>query len=124
MISANFPYRLEILTKPTRLTDHEFGIIQNHSLVGYDILKDIEFPWPVPQMIVQHHEKINGSGYPHGLVGDAILPESRIICVADVIEAIASHRPYRPALGIDVALDEISKNKNILYDPKVVEVAL
>ena len=114
----------EILTKPMGLTDMEFEIVKNHTLVGYEILKDIEFPWPIPSMVVQHHEKMDGSGYPHGLAGDAILLESRILCVADVVEAMASHRPYRPALGIQSALEEISKNKGRLYDPEVVEACM
>lgn len=114
----------EILTRPSILTDNEFEIIKNHTLVGYEILKDIQFPWPVPSMVVQHHEKMDGSGYPHGLSGDEILMESRILCVADVVEAMASHRPYRPALGIQTALEEISKNKGRLYDSEAVEACM
>jgi len=87
-------------------------------------LKDIEFPWPVAEMVVQHHEKMDGSGYPQGLSGKEILPEARILTVAGVVEAMASHRPYRPALGIDVALDEISKNRGISYDPAVADACL
>jgi len=92
--------------------------------MGYDILKSIDFSYPVADIILQHHERINGSGYPNHLKGDEILLEARIICVADVVEAMSSHRPYRPALGIDVALEEISKNKGILYEPEVVDVCL
>jgi len=114
----------EILSKPTRLTDIEFGLIKTHPRVGYDILKDINFPWPIAQMVLQHHEKMNGSGYPQGLSGEDILPESRILCVADVVEAMVSHRPYRPALGTDAALEEISKNKGTLYDRDVVDACL
>lgn len=111
----------EILAKPTPLTNQEFGIIKNHPKVGYDILKDAEFPWPVAQIVLQHHERIDGSGYPHGLCGDKIILEAKILAVADVVEAMASHRPYRPALGIDRALEEISEKKGILYDPEVVD---
>ncbi len=109
----------EILSKPTKLTDLEFSLIKTHSQSGYDILKDIEFPWPVADVVLQHHERMDGSGYPQGLKGDDILLEARILAIADVVEAIASHRPYRPALGIDVALEEIRKNKGILYDNAV-----
>lgn len=114
----------EILTKPSRLTELEFSLIKTHPRIGYDIIADIEFPWPIAQMVLQHHEKMNGSGYPQGLSGEDILLEARILCVADVTEAMASHRPYRPALGIEKALDEISKNKGIFYDPEVVEALL
>jgi len=114
----------EILTKPTRLTDIEFSLIKTHSLAGYNILKDIEFPWPIARMILEHHERMNGSGYPNGLTGDNILIESRILSVADVIESMASHRPYRPALGLDAALSEISKNRDTHYDPNVVDACL
>jgi PAS domain S-box-containing protein len=114
----------EILSKPTKLTDLEFNLIKTHSQSGYDILKDIEFPWPVADVVLQHHERMNGSGYPHGLKGDDILLEARILAVADVVEAIASHRPYRPALGIDLALEEISGNKGILYDADAVDACL
>jgi len=114
----------EILSKPTRLTDIEFALIKTHPQVGYNILKGMEFPWPIAQMIVQHHERVNGSGYPQGLSGGDILPEARILAVADVIEAMASHRPYRPALGVEKALEEIPRNKNILYDPTVVEACM
>jgi HD-GYP domain-containing protein (c-di-GMP phosphodiesterase class II) len=114
----------EILSKPTTLSKIEFSLIKVHSQSGYDILKDIDFPWPVARMVLEHHEKMNGSGYPRGLRGDDILLESRIIAVADVVEAIASHRPYRPALGIDVALSEIAKDKGILYDGDVADACL
>jgi len=114
----------EILSKPTKLTGLEFSLIKTHSQSGYDILKDIEFPWPVADVVLQHHERMNGSGYPQGLKGDDILLEARIMAVADVVEAIASHRPYRPSRGIDFALDEISRNKGILYDADVVDACL
>jgi PAS domain S-box-containing protein len=114
----------EILSKPTKLTNIEFSLIKTHSQSGYDILKDIDFPWPVARTVLEHHERMNGSGYPNGLTGDNILLESRILSVADVVESIASHRPYRSALGIDAALNEISKNKGILYDPEVSDACL
>ena len=114
----------EILSKPTKLTDLEFSIIKTHSQSGYDILKDIEFPWPVADVILQHHERMNGSGYPQGLKGENILMGARILAIADVVEAIASHRPYRASLGIDFALEEISRNKGILYDVDAVDACL
>ncbi len=114
----------EILSKPTKLTEIEFSLIKNHVQCGYDILKEIDFPWPIARMVLEHHEKMNGSGYPQGLSGDKLLIESRIITVADVVEAIASHRPYRPGLGIATALDEITKNRALLYDSAVVDVCL
>jgi len=110
----------EILSKPGKITEMEFGIIKLHPQTAYNILKDIDFPWPVAQVVLQHHERMDGSGYPRGLKGESILIEARIIGVADVVEAIASHRPYRPAQGIDKALAEISRNTGILYDPAVV----
>lgn len=114
----------EILSKPGKLSDIEFNLIKNHSQIGYDILKKVDFLWPVAEIVLQHHEKMNGSGYPRGLKGDEILLEAKIICVADVVEAMSSHRPYRPALGIDKALEEISQNRCTLYDPKVVDTCL
>jgi len=114
----------EILTKPGRLTEIEMNMLKTHPQVGYDILKRIDFPWPLAEIVLQHHERMDGSGYPQGLKGDEILIEARILGVADVVEAMSSHRPYRPALGIDKALEEISKNKGILYDPEVVDACL
>jgi len=114
----------EFLSKPTRLSELEFNLIKTHATVGYEILKDIEFGWPVAEIAYQHHEKLDGSGYPQGLSGNDILLEARILAVADVVEAMSSHRPYRPALGIDKALDEISKNKGTLYDAEVVDACL
>jgi PAS domain S-box-containing protein/putative nucleotidyltransferase with HDIG domain len=111
----------EILSKPGKLTDIEFTIIKTHSQVGYDILKNIEFPWPIADIVVQHHERLDGSGYPAHLKGDAILLEAHIIIVADVVEAMSSHRPYRPSRGIDKAIKEITQNKGILYDATVVD---
>jgi HD-GYP domain-containing protein (c-di-GMP phosphodiesterase class II) len=114
----------EILSKPTKLTAIEFSLIKTHSQSGYDILKDIDFPWPVARTVLEHHERMNGSGYPNGLTGDNMLLESRILAVADVVESMASYRPYRPALGIDAALNEIEKNRGTLYDNAVVDACL
>ena len=114
----------EILSKPGRLTDIEFSLIKTHSQVGYDILKPIEFPWPVAQIVLQHHERIDGSGYPAGLKSDEIMLEARILAVADVVEAMCSHRPYRPARSIDEALGEIRQNRGVRYDPEVVDACL
>jgi len=114
----------EILTKPSKLSNFEFELIKSHPLVAHDILKGIEFPHPIADYIVQHHERLNGSGYPNGLSDGNIHLEARIIAVADTIEAMASHRPYRPAIGLDKALEEISVNRGILYDPDVVNACL
>jgi PAS domain S-box-containing protein/putative nucleotidyltransferase with HDIG domain len=114
----------EILSKPGRITEAEFSIIKEHPKTGYDILKGIDFPWPVAQAVLQHHERMNGAGYPGRITGDGIILEARILAVADVVEAIASHRPYRPALGIDKALEEISQNEGILYDSAVAGACL
>ena len=114
----------EILSKPGKITEHEFEIIKSHPEVGYNILKKIDFPWPIAQIVYQHHERMDGSGYPQGLSGEEILLEARIMAVADVVEAMASHRPYRPALGIDMALEEIEKNKDEIYDSEVVDACL
>lgn len=111
----------EILSKPTKLTNIELSLIKTHPQSGYDILKDIDFPWPIARIILEHHERMNGSGYPNGLTGDNILMESRILSVADVVESMASHRPYRPALGIEAALEEIKNHKGTLYDAVAVE---
>jgi len=114
----------EILTKPAKLTDLEFSLIKTHAWSGYDIIKDIDFPWPVARMILEHHERIDGSGYPNGLKGEQLLLESRILAVADVVESMASHRPYRPGLGIEKALEDIEKNRGILYDAEAVDACL
>ena len=114
----------QILSKPGKLNEIEFSLVKAHPGIGYDILKNIEFPWPIAQMVLQHHERIDGSGYPSGLAGSEILLEARILAVADVVEAMASHRPYRPALGLDKALEEISKNRGVLYDPEVTDACL
>jgi PAS domain S-box-containing protein/putative nucleotidyltransferase with HDIG domain len=114
----------EILNKPTKLSEIEYSLIKDHSQVGYDVLKSIDFAYPIARIVLQHHERLDGSGYPQGLKGDEIILEARIIGVADVVEAMSSHRPYRPALGIDATLEEISKNKGILYDPEVVDACI
>jgi PAS domain S-box-containing protein len=114
----------EILSKPTKLTNIEFSLIKEHSRSGYEMLKDVESPWPLAQIVYQHHERMDGSGYPRNLKGDDILMEARIMAVADVVESMASHRPYRPALGIEAALDEIEKNRGTLYDNAVVDACL
>ncbi|MBF0518340.1 MAG: response regulator [Nitrospirae bacterium] len=114
----------EILSKPGQLNKIEFALIKTHSKVGYDILKDIEFPGPVAEIVLQHHERLNGTGYPAGLKADEILIEARIMCVADVVEAMAFHRPYRAALGVERAVEEITKNNGILYDPVVVAACI
>ena len=114
----------EILGKPSKLTTIEMDLIKTHPKVGYDILKNVGFPWPVAKIVLQHHERINGSGYPQGLKEKDILLETKILSVADVVEAMASYRPYREALGIDAALEEISKNRGKLYDPRVVDICL
>lgn len=114
----------EILSKPTRLQPAEFEIVKTHAQSGYDILKDIRFPWPIAEVARQHHERIDGSGYPQGLKGEQIILEARILAVADVVESMGSHRPYRPARGVDAALDEIASGRGKLYDPGAVDACL
>jgi len=114
----------EILAKPVQLSSIELSLIQAHAQAGYDILKGVEFPWPIAEIVLQHHERMNGSGYPQGLSGDGILLEARIIGVSDVVETMASHRPYRPSIGMDKALEEIIQNKGALYDAQVVDACL
>lgn len=114
----------EILTKPGRLTDTEFMLIKAHTQIGYDILSGIDFPWQIAEMARQHHERLDGSGYPRGLVGEQILPEARILAVADVVEAMMSHRPYRPAIGLQEALAEIEQGRGSSYEPAVVDACL
>jgi len=109
----------EILSKPAKLNEYEYQLMQTHPQVGYDILKGLEFPWPVARTILQHHERLDGSGYPNGLTKDEIALESKIVAVADVVEAMSSHRPYRPALGVDQALKEIDEKSGVLFDPDV-----
>jgi len=115
---------VEILNKPGRISEIEFNIIKAHPQTGYDVLQEIEFSWPVAQIVLQHHERLDGSGYPQGLRNGGIMLEAKILAVADVVEAMASHRPYRPALGVEVALEEIVKNRGILYDPEVADVCM
>ncbi|MBU2548792.1 MAG: response regulator [Proteobacteria bacterium] len=111
----------EILVKPGKIDQAEFTLLKRHPQVGREILKGVDFPWPVADVVLQHHERMDGSGYPGGLTGEAIRIEARVLGVADVVEAMSSHRPYRPALGIEAALDEIEAHKGRLYDPRVVE---
>jgi HD-GYP domain-containing protein (c-di-GMP phosphodiesterase class II) len=110
----------EVLSKPGALSELEFDLIKTHPQVGYDIMKTVEFPWPIARIVLQHHEMLDGSGYPNGLAGDDICLEARIIGVADAVEAMSSHRPYRPALGLDRAVAEISQKRGTRYDPEVV----
>jgi putative nucleotidyltransferase with HDIG domain len=114
----------EILSKPSKLTELEFSLIKTHAQTGYNMLKDIDFPWPIARIVLEHHERMNGTGYPNGLKKNQILIESEILIVADVVEAMGSHRPYRPAKGIELALEEISKNSGTLYDSEVVGACL
>jgi len=114
----------ELLNKPGKLTGTEFQLIKTHSQTGYDILKPVEFPWPIADIVVQHHERMNGSGYPSGIKEDKLLIEARILGVADVVEAMNSYRPYRAPLGMDKALEQISRNSGILYDPRVVDACV
>lgn len=114
----------EILTKPTKLTEMEFKMVKLHSSTGYEILKNIDFPWPVATVTLQHHERLDGSGYPEGLKGEQIIKESRILSVADVVDAMTTHRPYRPALGLGEALHEIKRGRGIIYDSEVVDACL
>jgi putative nucleotidyltransferase with HDIG domain len=114
----------EILSKPSQLSALEMDLVRKHPEIGFDILSQVEFPWPVAEIVRQHHEKINGSGYPRGLKGHEMLPEARILVVADVVEAMSSHRPYRQALGINEAIDEIVTNSGILYDDRVVKTCV
>lgn len=121
---GNIAIPFEILSKPGRLTDIEISLIKEHTTNGYEMLKDIESPWPLAEIVYQHHERMNGSGYPRRLSGDEILIESRVLAVSDVVESMAARRPYRPALSFEVALEEIEKNKGILYDHDTVDTCL
>ena len=114
----------EILSKLEKITSIEFNLIKTHPVVGYEILKNIDFPWPVADMVQQHHERLDGSGYPVGIMRSEILMGAKILAVADVVESMASDRPYRPALGVETAIDEIVKNKGILYDTDVVDACV
>jgi PAS domain S-box-containing protein len=114
----------EVLTRPGRLSEIEFALIKTHPEAGYDIIKGVDLPWPVAQMILQHHERLDGSGYPRGLKDDQIIPEARILAVADVVEAMAAHRPYRPSRGLEEALEEIERNAGRSFDPEAVSACL
>lgn len=114
----------EILSKPGKLTAAEYTLIKGHAQASYDVLKNVDFPWPIADMVLQHHERIDGTGYPQGLKGNAILPEARILAVADVVEAMGSHRPYRPGLGIERALQEIERGRGTAYDPEAADACL
>jgi len=114
----------EVLSKPGRINDIEFSIIRFHPQICHDIIKTIELPWPVATIVLQHHERLDGSGYPQGLKDGEIMLEARILAVADVVEAMASHRPYRPALGIKYALEEITEHRGTLYDPEVIDACV
>jgi HD-GYP domain-containing protein (c-di-GMP phosphodiesterase class II) len=114
----------EILSKPSQLTDAEWRMVRTHPQAGSDILQTIEFPWPVAQIVLQHHERIDGSGYPRGLTGEQMLLDARVLAVTDVLEAMLSHRPYRPGHALSVALREIETNKGTLYEPDAVEACL
>jgi putative nucleotidyltransferase with HDIG domain len=114
----------EILSKPGQLSDIQYNIVKIHAQVGCDILREIKFPWPVAKIVLQHHERWDGSGYPEGLSGEEIILEARILAVADTVEAMSSHRPYRVAHGVERALSEISQNSGTLYDPAVVDACL
>ena len=113
-----------ILNKPGRLSEHEMAIIRQHAQTAYEILKNIDFPWPIAEAIYQHHERLDGSGYPRGLSGDDILLEARILSVADVAEAISSFRPYRQALGTETAMAELRRGRGTLFDPDIVDICL
>lgn len=114
----------EILSKPGRLTDLEFKLIKEHPQNGHELLRSIDFPWPIAEIVWQHHERLDGSGYPRALKGDEILLDARIISVADVVESMVSHRPYRPALGLDAALEEVTLNKGRIFDATVVDACI
>ena len=111
----------EILSRPGKLEPEMFGIIKTHPRSGYDIIRGIDFPWPLADVVLQHHERMDGSGYPDGLKGDEILLDARILAVADIVEAMASHRPYRAGLGFERALEEVENGKGTLYDTQVVD---
>jgi putative nucleotidyltransferase with HDIG domain len=114
----------ELLTKPSLLTEVEFAVVRTHPAVGHSVLKTMDFPWAVADIALQHHEHLDGSGYPAGLCGEAICLEARIVRVADVVEAMACHRPYRPALGLGAALEHISRESGVLYDPGAADACL
>lgn len=115
---------LEILAHPGKLTDLQLGIIRSHPEIGHAIFKEVSFPWPIADMVFQHHERLDGSGYPRGIKGPDILPEAKILAVADVVEAMVSPRPHRPAIGLDAALEEISRGRRTCYDPAAVDACV
>ena len=123
-ILARSTFLPKILSKPGRLSEAEFDLLKGHPQAGYDILKGIDFPWPIAKIVLQHHERIDGSGYPSGLVGEDMLIEAKILAVADVVEAMVTDRPYRPALGPEVALGEIEQGAGRLYDDAAVQACL
>ena len=114
----------DILAKPGNITPYEYEVIKSHSTVGYELLSKIEFPWPIAEIVYQHHERIDGSGYPRGLKREEILLEAQILAVADIVEAMVSHRPYRPALGVDKALQTITDLSGISLNPEIVDVCI
>ncbi len=114
----------EILSKPGNLSPLEFSLIKTHPQTGFDILKSIDFQWPIASIVLQHHERLDGSGYPQGITDKEIMIEAKVLAVADVVEAMSSHRPYRATLGIDSALDEVTRNKDILFDAEVVDATV
>jgi HD-GYP domain-containing protein (c-di-GMP phosphodiesterase class II) len=121
---GNLSIPVEILTKPSRLTGKEYARVKEHARAGFEMFKDVELPWPLAEIIYQHHERMDGSGYPRKLKGDKILLEARILAVADVVDAMSTQRPYRASLGLDAALEEIEKNKGTLYDDAVSDACL
>jgi HD-GYP domain-containing protein (c-di-GMP phosphodiesterase class II) len=114
----------EILARPGRLSDSQFALVKEHPSIAFSILRNVSFPWPIANIIIQHHERIDGSGYPMGLKDDDLLMESKILAVADVVEAMASHRPYRAALGVDAALSEITAQRGVTLDAAAVDACL
>jgi putative nucleotidyltransferase with HDIG domain len=114
----------EILAKPGRLSEAEFSLVRGHAAASGEILSSIDFPWPIAKIVVQHHERLDGSGYPNGLRNGEILTEARILAVADVVEAMWAHRPYRPSLGLEAALDEIARGRGWLYDRQAVDACI
>ena len=121
---GNLSIPVEILIKPSKLTGKEYSKVKEHARCGYEMFKDVELPWPLAEIIYQHHERMDGSGYPRKLKGNKILMEARVLAVADVVDAMSSQRPYRPSLGLDAALEEIVKNRGILYDDAVSDACL
>jgi putative nucleotidyltransferase with HDIG domain len=114
----------EILTKPSKLTEYEYKLVKDHTRIGYNVLRKIEWPWPVADIVHQHHERLDGSGYNQGLHGEEIILEARILAVADVVEAMSTNRPYRPARTPDVCIDELEKNRGVQYEPDAVDICL